>query len=85
MVSIDKKVKIISNINMIFAPIIGSIFIIVFKYIVFMFDMNIYLKTLITILISSVIYFAILVVLKNDFAINFIYPILRKLSIKIDE
>ena len=84
-ISIDKRIRIISNAKVFAAPIIGSIFIILLKLSIFKLDINIYLKTLITISISAFVYFVILILLKNEFAINFIYPVLRKLGIKINE
>lgn len=84
-ISIDKRVRIMKNFKVFVAPIIGSLLIIVLKLSVFSLDINVYLKTLLTVLISALVYFVILTVLKNEFAINFIYPVLRKIGIKIND
>lgn len=84
-ISIDKRIRIIKDRKIFIAPIIGSLCIILIKRVIFMFDINIYLKTLMTIFISAFVYFVILILLKNEFAINFIYPVLKKIGIKIDE
>lgn len=82
---IDKRIRIIKSFKVFIAPIVGSLLIITLKFAIFMLNVNIYLKTLITILITAFVYFMILIVLKNEFAISFIYPILRKIGIKIND
>ncbi len=84
-ISIDKRIRIIKDKKIFIAPIIGSFCIILIKKVIFMFDINIYLKTIMTISLSAFVYFVILILLKNEFAINFIYPVLKKIGIKIDE
>ena len=77
----DRRVKVNGIIKLVSSPLLGCITIVLicllFKSIIY----NIFIKTFLSILFSSIIYFIILILMKNEFAIYFIFPILRKLRI----
>ena len=77
---IDKEVRIDGLKQMIAAPVVGSIGIIIVSIMVRCFITSPYLIAILTILLSGMVYLAALVLMKNEFAMNFLNPIVSKLK-----
>lgn len=77
---IDKEIHIDGLKQMIAAPIIGSSGIVLVSIVVRCFVISPYLIAIFTILLSGMVYLATLVLMKNEFAMNFLNPIVSKLK-----
>lgn len=80
---IDKNIR-ISNLKEMFkAPIIGSMGIIIVALLVGLFVSSYSVRCIVTIVLSTLVYGTILVMMKNEFAISFIKPIISKIKKRI--
>lgn len=77
---IDKEIRIDGLKQMIAAPVVGSIGIVIVSIVVRCFIASPYLIAILTILLSGMVYLAALVLMKNEFAMNFLNPIISKLK-----
>lgn len=77
---IDEKIKIERIGKMIAAPLAGSVAIIMVSILVrFLFE-SAYVVAILTIVLSAITYLVVLILMKNEFALNFIRPIFYKLK-----
>lgn len=81
---VDTNIEICDVHNLIKAPLIGVGLIFILKYIIFYFTNDFYFRATSLIVLSILLYFTVLVKMKNEFAINFIIPILKKFGIYIN-
>ena len=77
---VDKEIHIDGLKQMIAAPVVGSIGIIIVSIMVRCFITSPYLIAILTILLSGMVYLATLVLMRNEFAMNFLNPIVSKLK-----
>ena len=77
---IDKEIHIDELKQMIAAPIVGSIGIIIVSIVVRCLIASPYMIAILTILLSGMVYLAALVLMKNEFAMNFLKPFVSKLK-----
>lgn len=77
---LDKQIHIDSLFNMLKAPCIGSLAIIIISMITNYFMESYFLIAISTMIMSAIVYFAILLVLRNEFVLGFILPIANKLK-----
>ena len=77
---IDKEIHIDGLKQMMAAPIAGSIGIVVVSIAIKCFIESPYLIAVLTILLSGIVYLTTLVLMKNEFAMNFLKPIVSKLK-----
>lgn len=78
-VLIDRNVKIEGLKKMLLAPLIGGFGILVIGGVVQHFIDKTWLVSLVTIIVSVIWYFAIMVILKNEFFMGFLNPVINKL------
>lgn len=77
---IDREIHIAGLKQMIAAPVVGSIGIVIVSVVVRCFITSPYLIAILTIILSGMVYLATLVLMKNEFAINFLKPFVSKLK-----
>lgn len=77
---LDKNIKIDGLVNMIKAPLIGSIVIIAIAIITKMIFTHNVLVCVVTMVLSLIAYSAVLILMKNEFAMSFLKPILNKIK-----
>lgn len=76
---IDKEIHIDGLKQMLAAPIIGSIGIVLVSIAVRCVIKSSYLIAILTIIFSELVYLALLILMKNEFAMNFLKPVISKL------
>lgn len=81
---IDKSIHLGKINNLIFGPIIGSILIVLFCQIILNINYNLYLRTLICICGSIVIYLVVLIFTKNELVINTLSSMTKKIKNKFN-
>lgn len=77
---IDKNIKIAEPIQIFFAPIIGCVGIVAVSVFIRLIVTSPYLIAIFTILVSAIVYVAILIIFRNEFTMNFIRPIVKRLK-----
>ena len=77
---IDREIRIDGLKQMFAAPVAGSLCIVAVSIVVRCFIESPYLIAILTILLSGIVYFAILVLMKNEFVMNFLKPVISKLK-----
>ena len=77
---IDREIRIDGLKQMFAAPVAGSFCIVAVSIVVRCFIESPYLIAILTILLSGIVYFAILVLMKNEFVMNFLKPVISKLK-----
>lgn len=80
---VDPEIHVHGLRKMLTAPIVGGICIVLISGIVRYMVQSAYLVSVITIVLSVAAYLAILILLENEFAINFLRPILERLKRKM--
>ena len=77
---IDKKIH-ISGLKEVFrAPVIGAAGIVVTSLIIRSFVHSAYWIAILTVLLGAALYFIILILMKNEFALNFVRPVIKRLT-----
>ena len=79
---IDEKIQIEGVKQMIAAPFVGSVAIVIVSIVIKCIVKSSYLIAILTIIISAAIYLLTLILMKNEFTLNFIQPIVCKLKEK---
>ena len=77
---IDREIRIDGLKQMFAVPVAGSFCIVAVSIVVRCFIESPYLIAILTILLSGIVYFAILVLMKNEFVMNFLKPVISKLK-----
>ena len=77
---VDKEIHIDGLKQMLIAPVIGSFAIVIVCAIIRRLMDSLYLIAILTILFGAIIYFAILILMRNEFVMNFLKPIVSKLK-----
>lgn len=75
---IDKKIHISGLWQMLKAPIVGTIGIVIVSIVIRYIVVSSYLIAILTILFSSITYFVILIIMKNEFILGFLKPIYQR-------
>lgn len=77
----NKNVKVSNIFKLVVGPFFGCIVICIIYLVFSIYIENLYLRTFTITIFGAIVYFIILIATKNEFALSFIYPILRKLKI----
>ena len=77
---IDKEIQIAGKRKMIAAPFVGSIVIVAVSIIIRCIVESPYLIAILTIMLSAVLYLLVLILMKNEFTLSFIDPIICKVK-----
>jgi len=76
---IEKQIQIKGKINMLKAPLVGAVFIVLISIVLRFYIENVYIKVPVIIVVSAIVYLVTLILMKDEFALKTLKPLIDKL------